>query len=88
MDVLKKSLKPSKIIIFGSRAKGDNKKHSDFDFAVDCSRPSIQVEREIDEQIEKFSGLYGVDIVYLGSVDKDFRKIVLKTGRLIYEKRA
>ena len=85
--ILRKFLKPSRIIIFGSREKGNNNGHSDFDFAVDCPRPPISVERKIKEQVEKISGLYGVDIVYLCSVDKDFRQIILKTGRLIYEKR-
>ncbi len=86
-DVLRKFLNPPRIIIFGSRAKGNNGGHSDFDFAVDCPRPSISIERQMNEQVEKISGLYGVDIVYLGSVDKDFRQIILKTGRPIYERR-
>ena len=87
VGILREFLKPLRIIIFGSRAKGNNIGQSDFDFAVDCPRPYISVEREMKEQIEKISGLYGVDIVYLCSVDKDFRQIILKTGRLIYEKR-
>lgn len=84
-DVLKKFLKPSKIIIFGSRAKENNQKHSDFDFALDCPKPHLTIERKIKEEIEKISGLYKVDIVYLGSVDKEFKEIVLNTGKVVYE---
>lgn len=84
IDIFKKSLKPSKIILFGSRAKKNNRKHSDFDFALDCDRPTLSIERKINEKIEKISGLYKVDIIYLGSVDKEFKKIVLKTGKIIY----
>ncbi|MFH1797896.1 MAG: nucleotidyltransferase domain-containing protein [Candidatus Omnitrophota bacterium] len=86
VDILKRILDPSKIFLFGSRVKGTGNKHADFDFAVDCSRPRVDVEREISEKIEEVSGLYKVDIVYLGSVDEGFKKIVLKTGRIMYER--
>ncbi|MDI6735200.1 MAG: nucleotidyltransferase domain-containing protein [bacterium] len=88
IDVLKEGLNPSRIILFGSRAKGNNDKNADFDFAVDCKRPKISVQRKISEEIEKISGLYKVDIVYMLSVDEEFRKIILKTGEVIYERGA
>lgn len=88
VDILKGFLNPPRIIIFGSRAKGNNQKHSDFDFAIESSKPSLTIERKIREEIEKISGLYKIDIIYLDSVDKDFREIVLKTGKVIYERRA
>lgn len=83
-DISKKFLNPSKIILFGSRAKENNREHSDFDFALDCDRPSLSVERRINEEIEKISGLFKVDIIYLGSVDKEFKEIVIKTGKIVY----
>ena len=87
VNILKENLAPAKIIIFGPRAKGNNNRHSDFDFALDCPRPSISAERKINEQVSKIKGLYKIDIVYLDSVDKDFKEIILKTGRPIYERR-
>ncbi len=84
-EILKRFLNPSRIILFGSRAKENNREHSDFDFALDCAKPSLSVERKINEEIEKISGLYKVDLIYLGSVDKEFKEIVLKTGKVIYE---
>lgn len=84
-DILKRFLKPATIIIFGSRAKKNNELHSDFDFAVDCAKPSLSLEREINEEIDRVSGLYKVDIVYLDSVDKEFKEIILKTGRVLYK---
>ena len=87
-EVLKRYLSPRRIIIFGSRAKGEALSHSDFDFAVDCARPSIDVERRLKHKIEKLSGLYRVDIIYLASVEEKFKEIVLKTGKVIYERRA
>lgn len=85
IGILKRLLNPSKIIIFGSRAKENNERHSDFDFALNCSRPSLSIERKVNEEIEKISGLYKVDIVYLDSVDKEFKEIILKTGKEVYK---
>ena len=34
VEAIKKTLKPEKIILFGSYARGDNKEDSDFDLAV------------------------------------------------------
>lgn len=84
--ILIKYLNPSQIILFGSRAANRNSEHADFDFAVDCARPKISIQREINEEVEKISGLYKVDVIYLGSVDKEFREIVLKTGKVVYER--
>ena len=85
IDILKGVLNPSRIIIFGSRAKENNRVHSDFDFALDCPKPSLSVERQISDAIEKISGLYKVDIIYLDSVDEEFKEIILKTGKVVYE---
>ena len=86
--VLKKSLNPASIIMFGSRAKKRGNKHCDFDFAVDCPLPSTSLKRKIEEEMEAIAGLYTIDIVYIKSVDRDFAGIILNTGRTIYEKRS
>ncbi len=85
VDVLTKSLHPSRIVLFGSRAKGTAHHGSDFDFALDMSRPAASINRHIQEKIEQFSGLYGVDLIFLNDVSQDFREIVLTTGKTVYE---
>ena len=85
--VLKIHLNPSKIILFDSRAKGTARYGSDFDLAVEQKKPHEKKERQIRAEIEGFTGLYGVDIVFLKSVDRDFRDVVMDTGKIIYEKR-
>ena len=87
VEVLKNRLHPSKIFLFGSRAKNQSQKGSDFDLAVDSPKPELRTQREIHEAIEEFSGLYKVDVIYLDHVDPEFREIILKTGKVIYEKR-
>jgi predicted nucleotidyltransferase len=87
IEILKNCINPSKIILFGSRAKAENAEHADFDFAVDCKKPKISLQRKINEEIAKISGLYKVDIVYMSSIEKKFKDIVVHTGKVIYERR-
>lgn len=87
IEVLRNRLQPQRIFLFGSRAKGKSHPGSDFDLAVDKDRPDLTLQREIREEIEEVSGLYSVDVVYLNSVDKEFRSIILKTGKVVYERR-
>ena len=86
IKILKEMLSPQRIILFGSRAKGKYRKGADFDFALDLKRPELELARKIEEKIEGIAGLYGVDIVYLKSVDEGFRKIIQKTGEVVYER--
>ena len=86
IEVLKKHLNPDRVILFGSRTKPEFSRNSDFDLAVDKERVDIRLQRKIKEDIEEVSGLYKVDIIFLNSVDQAFKEIVLKTGKMVYEK--
>jgi predicted nucleotidyltransferase len=86
VDILKKRLDPKRVILFGSRAKNSNNASSDFDFAVECNDPTAAEQRKIKEAIEGISGLYNVDVVYWNHLDEKFQQIVLKTGKVIYER--
>lgn len=86
INILANNLKPSKVILFGSRAKENFPQHADFDLAVDGEKPEIRKRRRIMEEIERVCGLYSVDLVFLGSVDKRFKDIILNTGKVIYER--
>ena len=88
IQILKKDLHPNKIILFGSRAKGNYAKTSDFDFAVDKEKPTTTKRWQISDEVDEIAGLYKVDIVYLNSVDKGFKNIVLKTGKIVYERKS
>ncbi|MGA2669647.1 MAG: nucleotidyltransferase domain-containing protein [Ignavibacteria bacterium] len=86
LDVLKRYLDPNRIILFGSRAKGNFNSRSDFDIAIDIKRPDVVLQRRISEEIEKFSGLYNVDIVYLPGLEQGFINIISKTGIVLHER--
>lgn len=87
VEVLKKYLDLGKIILFGSRGKGKFNRNSDFDLAVDNEIPGIRMERKLLEEVDKVSGLYKIDIIYLRSVHAAFRDIVIKAGKIVSERR-
>jgi predicted nucleotidyltransferase len=82
------NLDPAEIYLFGSRASGTEAKHSDFDFALNCTKPEPDIRRKIEDEIDKIAGLYKVDIIYLPEVEKDFKEMILKNGRLIYGRKS
>ncbi len=83
-EILETDHHPKKIILFGSRAKRNFRKHADFDFAIDAAEPDNTSKRKLSEKIESISGLYKIDLVFLKNIDKDFENIILNSGRILY----
>jgi len=84
---LRKDIKPKRVILFGSRAAGKYNPGSDFDIALDGKKIDVRRMRELKEKLEEVSGLHKVDIIFLGSVDREFKNIILKRGKILYERR-
>ena len=76
---------PKKIILFGSRVRGDYKKNSDIDIAVDLDL-TFREKRKLKEKIDLISGLYSVDLIFLNEVEEEFKNRVLKEGKKLYAK--
>ena len=74
---------PEKIILFGSRARGNNKKESDFDFMV--IKKGVKNERDISRRIYRalFEERLGVSVDII-VVDKDKLERNKKNSYLIY----
>jgi len=87
VEIISKYLPNSKIILFGSRAKGNNRPNSDFDVAVETEEPvPVRIKFNIQDELEALPTLKKFDILYLNEVDEDFKEIVLGTGRVLYER--
>lgn len=72
-----------KVILFGSRARGDYKERSDIDLAVSGGNVSA-FSVDVDEET---STLLKYDIVNLdGSVQKELLQSIKEEGIIIYEK--
>lgn len=76
---------PKKIILFGSRARGDAKPNSDIDIALEIDLDFRQ-KRKLKERLEEISGLYTVDLVFLDQINPEFRQKILSEGKVVYEK--
>ncbi len=74
IEKIKLQLKPSKIIIFGSYAKGNFKEHSDIDIAVETNLP-----------LSMLDCIGNFDIVNLNKINKQFKEEILKEGIVLYE---
>ena len=88
VKLLRDELVPDRLILFGSRARGDAHKGSDIDIAVEAGKNlSHREERKLKEKIEEVSGIYFVDIIFLEKISKDFRDMIMETGKIVYEKK-
>jgi predicted nucleotidyltransferase len=85
INIVKEHLHPKRIILFGSRATGREKKYSDFDIAVEGVDMDIRKERLLKDALDEKMRIYTVEVIDLDKVDDGFREIVMKTGRIIYE---
>jgi len=86
LDFALKYFNPKKIILFGSRARGDNSQRSDYDFAVDDSGiPNDKWVRFSVDLRENLPTLNEVEVVRISQVAKPFKKRILEEGIVLYE---
>ena len=72
-----------KVILFGSRARGDYRKTSDIDLAVSGGRIA-HFQADIEEEV---STLLSFDIVNMdGSVHEELVDSIKREGKVLYEK--
>ena len=85
LDIISIAIKNDikKLILFGSRARGDFKRTSDIDLAVEggnISAFAVQVDEEVSTLLE-------FDIINLdGRVQKELLESIRREGVLLYEK--
>lgn len=81
IKIIKALLPKVKIIAFGSRIRGNAKKYSDLDIALDNKNELDYSALSHLEEIFSASDLpFKVDLVDYRAISGDFRKIVDKTG--------
>ena len=70
---IKKEVNPRKIILFGSRARGDAHKNADIDLAVDSEKPVMRMDLP-------------ADIIWLKNASEDVKERINREGVVIYER--
>ncbi len=79
-----RQLNPKKIILFGSRARGDNRENSDFDIAVSGAiAPETWSKLIVDLEELNFS-LYKIDFVQLEQLSNAYVSNIEREGKIIY----
>jgi hypothetical protein len=43
--------------------------------------------RELEKKIDEIAGLYSADLIFMDSVEENFKNIILKTGKILYERK-
>lgn len=75
-----------KIYLFGSRARGDFKPHSDIDIAILCPQANISDWLDILAVIDHADTLLKIDCVRLDTTDPLLKEKILQEGIVIYER--
>ena len=80
IDILKKLPFVKKVILFGSRARGDQQSRSDIDLAIDCPGVTQDQWQKILNIVDEADTLLLIDCVNLAKADERFKKNILKDG--------
>lgn len=75
-----------KIILFGSRARGDAEERSDVDIAVWAPSATEQDWVELYTLVDSLDTLYFIDVVRLDKANEALRANVEAEGKVLYER--
>jgi predicted nucleotidyltransferase len=74
-----------RIVLFGSRARGDAMPRSDIDLAVACPRADPKVWSDIAEAAEEAPTLLRIDLVRMDTAPPELLAEIARDGRVLYE---
>lgn len=83
-------LAPNRIILFGSRARGDARTHSDYDIAFELSSETLYKDWSafcVDIH-ENSPTLLSLDLVNINDIDDNFKEKIYSEGVTLYEKKS
>lgn len=77
-----------KVILFGSRAKGNETEYSDYDIAIvwDLSYSNTAWATYIEKLREENPKLNQLDLVRMDLIEDDFRMRIIQEGKVLYDK--
>ena len=75
-----------RIILFGSRARGDAGARADIDVAVECPEADSRRWFDIEEAAESTPTLLKIDLVRLDRAPADLAANICREGKVLYER--
>ena len=86
-EIIKKYSAVTKVILFGSRARGDNTPKSDYDIAINAPSIDISTKNLLLDEIEQVDTLHKMDIVFISSkTDNKLLENIQRDGKIIMDK--
>ena len=83
--IITEHIRPSCIILFGSRARGTAHRYSDYDVAIAGADMDHRTERRLKEALDEGLGIFTVDLTNLDRAEPEFKEIVMQDGVIVYE---
>ena len=86
IDYLKNFKEVQKVVIFGSRARGDYKEYSDIDLCVFTLNSATRIELPSKEELDNLRVPYLFDLAIWNQITNEkFKDRILRDGVVIYE---
>jgi uncharacterized protein len=88
LDVIQALPVVEKIILYGSRARGDNSNRSDIDLAIVCPKASAADWQKIVDIIDNANTLLQIDCVRFDTLAENnlLKNEIIRDGVVLYEK--
>jgi predicted nucleotidyltransferase len=84
VEQIRRSRSVERIILFGSRARGDHDERSDIDLGIACPDASPEEWAAICNIVDEAPALVNVDLVRLDHVDDALRQAIEREGLVLY----
>jgi len=75
-----------RVILFGSRARGDGGPRADIDIAVDCPKASTVRWFDMIDAADEAATLLMIDLVRLDEAPPELTASIREEGRILYER--
>jgi predicted nucleotidyltransferase len=79
LTIIKKHFPKSKILLFGSRVRGDHKQYSDLDICLDDQGQPLPLAKlsMLEEELSQTEIPFKIDIVDWNRITSDFQQIIM-----------